>query len=87
MTALQVILYYPVEGKLVPHPLVGSALANGLFTFTNLPQGTFRLVAMYVDYTPPPADTIMTTADVTVYPAIGAHDVRMRLNVDWNDEP
>lgn len=86
-TYLKVILYYPFEGKLVVHEALSPNLTNGQFTFTAVPQGTFRIVAMYVDYYPPPAETTMTTADVTVYPAIGTHDVRLRLNLDWNDKP
>jgi hypothetical protein len=89
MAGLTLTLYYPFEGKLIAHPLNGfnKQLSNGLFAYTNtIPQGTFRLVAMYVDYNQHPADTTLTTADVTVYPAIGAHDIRMRLNLDWNDK-
>jgi prepilin-type N-terminal cleavage/methylation domain-containing protein len=88
MAGLTLTLYYPYEGKLMGHPLNGfnKQLRNGVFTFYPLPQGTFRLVAMYVDYNQHPADTTLTTADVTVYPAIGAHDIRMRLNLDWNDK-
>ena len=89
MDILKLILHYPVEGKLWAQELLGSAsqLTNGQFSFTNIPQGTHRLVGMYVKYYVVPAETTMTTMDVTVYPAIGAHDVRVRLNVDWNNEP
>jgi prepilin-type N-terminal cleavage/methylation domain-containing protein len=89
MNVLKLTLYFPLEGKLREQDLLGSGnqLTNGQFAFSNIPQGTHLLVARYVKYYVLPYDTVMTTADVTVYPAIGAHDVRMRLNVDWNDEP
>jgi len=82
---LKVILYYPLEGKLVPLERFGSEAAS--FQYTYIPQGTHRLVGMYVNVNRFPAETTMATADVTVYPALGAHDVTLRLNVDWNTEP
>jgi len=86
ISGLKVILYYPLEGKLVPLERFGSEAAS--FQYTHIPQGTHRLVGLYVNYykTGLP-ETTMTTADVTVYPALGAHDVTLRLNVDWNNEP
>jgi len=83
---LKVILYYPREGKLFADERSRDAAANFDYD-VGIPQGTHRLVAMYIDIYNPPVETTMTTADVTVYPGIGARHVRMRLNLDWNDKP
>jgi type II secretory pathway pseudopilin PulG len=86
---LTLTLYYPYNGTLIAWPLVGfnGKLPKGHFSFENMvPQGTHRLHAEYIKYIPL-RDTVKTDVDVTVYPHIGAHGIRMRLNVDWNDEP
>jgi len=85
---LKVKLEWPVEGKLrvdtITYP--GRIMSDGSFGYYDfVPQGTHRLIATYVNIAK--AEACTTTTDVTVYPGIGAHDVRMRLNVDWNDEP
>jgi hypothetical protein len=95
LRALKVEFDYPVEGK--PHvdtltwTLGGGRLKDdGSFSWEGvIPQGTQRIKVLYIDFYPPPptVETTMTTADVTVYPGIGAHDVRLRLNLDWNDKP
>jgi prepilin-type N-terminal cleavage/methylation domain-containing protein len=90
LDGLRVILYHQnPQGKLYADVKPESLAAN--FEYSAIPQGTYRLVALYVNYlhpkNPPKPDTSITTQDVTVYPGIGARDVTMRLNVDWNDEP
>jgi len=85
ITGLKVTLYYPIEGKLTALERRGAEAAH--FTYTGIPQGTHRLVALYANVFSPPVESTMTTADVTVYPGLGAHDVTLRLNVDWNNEP
>ncbi len=89
MDGLTLTLYYPFEGKLIGQPLIGPGgqLSNGQFLFENIPQGTHRLVAKYESIYKIPRQTTTTTVDVTVYPHIGARDIRIRLNVDWNNEP
>ncbi len=85
LTGLKVTLYYPIEGKLTGLELRLAEAAQ--FTYTGIPQGTHRLVALYANVYNPPVESTMATADVTVYPGLGAHDVTLRLNVDWNSEP
>jgi type II secretory pathway pseudopilin PulG len=88
LSSLRVVLYRPFEG--LPHAdtLHGTQLNNGAFTFPFVSQGTDRLRAYYIRFAPPPPETIaQVTADVTVYPRIGARDVQLRLNLDWNSLP
>jgi prepilin-type N-terminal cleavage/methylation domain-containing protein len=85
--SLKVKLEYPFEGKLRVDEIIYPGLLHndGSFGFDDyVPQGTHRLVAIYNNIHT--VKTCTTTTDVTVYPGIGAHDVRVRMNVDWNDE-
>lgn len=82
LNALKVFLYYPMEGKLHADELTNTELLNGQFMYTNIPQGTHRLRAMFVNITT--SDTTNTNVDVTVYPGVGARDLRVRLNLDWS---
>jgi prepilin-type N-terminal cleavage/methylation domain-containing protein len=86
LTNLRVTMYYPFEGRrrADQYPL---SLTNGAFSFSYIPQGTHRLEALYYHYEMTHVDTITAYIDVPVYPGRGAHDLRLRLNVDWNDEP
>ena len=77
LNALKVFLYYPMEGKLHADELTNTELLNGQFMYTNIPQGTHRLRAMFVNITT--SDTTNTNVDVTVYPGVGARDLRVRL--------
>ena len=86
ITGLKVTLYYPFEGKLKAWEQFGADVAQH-FTYVGIPQGTHRLVCTYTNVYSVPTKTTMATADVTVYPGLGAHDVTLRLNVDWNTEP
>jgi prepilin-type N-terminal cleavage/methylation domain-containing protein len=79
---LSVTLLYPFEGKLKSWELSNTDLLNGQFTYNNIPQGTHRLQAVFVNITT--NDTTSTNVDVTVYPGIGARDLRVRLNLDWS---
>ncbi len=78
---LIVTLYRPVDGKLFADEKTGASAAG--FHYFGIPQGTHRLVAMYININAIPAETSMTTQDVPVYPGIGARDIRMRLPIDW----
>ena len=85
--SLSMKLEYPREGKLEVVPLTWPLWIQNNGSFGNygvVPQGTHRLTTIYNNPSHPPACT--TTTDVTVYPGIGAHDVKVRLNVDWNDQ-
>jgi len=86
VNGLQVILYRPTEGILVPWPKSGTEVATN-FLFTSVPQGTHRLVAMFVDVNQIPHESTTTMADVPVYPSIGARHITMRLPIDWDDIP
>jgi prepilin-type N-terminal cleavage/methylation domain-containing protein len=85
ITVLKVILYQPSNGVLQPLDRVGLDAVN--FAFSAVPQGTHRLEAWYVNYYDPPAETLITVQYVPVYPGIGARDITLRMNVDWDDEP
>jgi prepilin-type N-terminal cleavage/methylation domain-containing protein len=89
LRGLKVILQYPYEGTWFASERIwpGQITNDGQFSFSSIPQGTHRLTGMYVNVYRIPAETTLTTLDVTVYPGIGAHDIRVRLNVDWNTEP
>jgi prepilin-type N-terminal cleavage/methylation domain-containing protein len=84
LNSLMVSLSYPFEGKLQSRELSGSAyLHNGQFQYQTIPQGTHRLRAMFVNSLSVPAETTTTDVDVTVYPGMGARDLRVRLNLNW----
>jgi len=86
VTSIKVILYQPIEGVLQENNRAGPDVFP-TFTFSAVPQGTHRLEAMYVNYyTHIPAETLTTVQYVPVYPGIGARDITMRINVDWDDE-
>jgi prepilin-type N-terminal cleavage/methylation domain-containing protein len=76
---LMVTLYSPNDGKLDSVPRTG-ALAD-TFDFYGIAQGTHKLVAIYTDVNGVTKYT--TTKFVPVYPGVGAHDVQMRLPVDF----
>jgi prepilin-type N-terminal cleavage/methylation domain-containing protein len=81
---LKVTLYLPSPaGKLSPREKAGASAAH--FTYDAIPQGTHRLVAKYVNYYKTQRESTETTAYVTVYPSVDAREVKVRLNVDWND--
>jgi prepilin-type N-terminal cleavage/methylation domain-containing protein len=84
---LSVILLRPFEGVTRRDSVRVTALDNGMFYFDNIPQGNNTLVARFVKYVPPPPETTLATTNVTVYPRLGARDVRVRLNLDWNQLP
>jgi prepilin-type N-terminal cleavage/methylation domain-containing protein len=86
LNSIRVTLEYPFEGKL-RRDLYAESLSNGQFTFTNIPQGAHYLKATYINFYRAPAETTEAQAVATVYPGIGAHDVMLRLNVDWGTEP
>ncbi len=81
---LTVVLLRPFEGVTRRDSAQVLSTSNGQFSFTNIPQGNHVLVARYVRYVPPPPETTLTTINVTVYPKLGAPDVRVRLNLDWS---
>jgi len=81
---LVVRFYYPVNGMILADPRNGDAAAS--FKYFNIPQGTHRLVALYYTFIPA-LDSVMTIQDVPVYPGVGAHDITMRLPVDWDEVP
>ena len=84
--SIKVILYQPSNGVLQPLDKVGSECFP-TFSWGAVPQGTHRLEAMYVRWWQIPAGTLRTVQYVPVYPGIGARDITMRINVDWDDEP
>lgn len=83
---LSVILLRPFEGVIIRDSVRVASTTNGQFSFDNIPQGNHVLVARYVRYVPPPQETTVTTTDITVYPRLGAPDVRVRLNIDWSGQ-
>ena len=85
LNTLVVSLFYPFEGRLQSRDLTGSVeLPNGQFFYQGMiPQGTHRLRAMFVNSLSVPAETTTTDVDVTVYPGMGARDLRVRLNLNW----
>jgi len=88
LSSLRVVLRRPFEG--LPHTdtLRGTQMTDDAFWFYFVPQGTDLVRAYYIRFAPPPPETIASaTADVTVYPRIGARDVTLRLNLDWNSLP
>jgi len=85
IAGLIVTLYKPDDGKLVPVDRPTTAAVN--FVYLGIPQGTHRLVAMYKNIYATTPESSMTTRDVPVYPGIGAHNITMRLPVDWDELP
>jgi len=81
---LQVTLFYPFDGKLISRSWSGQELLNGQFAYQNIPQGNHRLQAMFVNINKTPPDSTVANVDVTVYPGVGARDLRVRLNLDWS---
>jgi hypothetical protein len=79
---LMVVLYKSKDGRLVAADSAKTTEAPN-FRFLGVAQGTHRLVAIYnhFDTIPPIVDS--TIQDVPVYPNVGAHDVVMRLPIDW----
>lgn len=84
---LSVILLRPFEAVTRRDSVRVLSASNGQFEIPNVPQGNHLLIARYVRYVPPPPETTLTTVNVTVYPRIGAPDVRVRLNLDWSTLP
>lgn len=82
IAGLMVLLYKPVDGKDSAFPLTTTQAAN--FRYLGVPQGTHRLVAKYINLHTPPFATDSTIQDVPVYPGSGAHDITMRLPLDWD---
>jgi prepilin-type N-terminal cleavage/methylation domain-containing protein len=83
---LKVVLYQPSNGVLQPLDRVGYDELFPTFAFSAVPQGTHRLEGWYVNTGMVPAETLITVQYVPVYPGIGARDVTLRMNVDWDDE-
>lgn len=83
---LAVVLLRPFEGVTRRDSVQVTSIGNGQFYFENIPQGNHVLVARYVKYVPPPQETTITTTNVTVFPRLGAPDVRVRLNIDWSTQ-
>jgi prepilin-type N-terminal cleavage/methylation domain-containing protein len=81
---LVVRLYQPSEGKDTWRDLITTQTVP-TFTFYGVPQGTRRLVAMFINYWKIPLETLMVTQAVPVYPRSGARDVIMRIPWDWDD--
>ena len=83
---LKLWLYTPSGGKNTVQEQSGAQVADN-FTFNAVPQGTHRLVAMYIDVFKSPVETLKVTQDVPVYPNSGALDVTLRIPGDWADLP
>jgi len=82
LNRLTVTLYWPQDGVLTSLPLNGPVqLAGGDFHFFGIPQGTHRLLAVYMSADGLHSDT--TTQLVPVYPGVGAKTVMMRLPTEW----
>ena len=81
---LKVTLYWPKDGKLDSLDQPGAAAPK--FTFPGIPQGTHRIVATYVNFNHLMRGTFTATQDVPVYPGLGAHNITLRLPVDWDDD-
>jgi len=77
-------LEYPVSG--VVQPSQAHIDNQARFSFTAVPQGIHLLRVTYIHDTPPPVVTYTATKHVAVYPGVGAHDLQVRLDLDWNTE-
>lgn len=80
---LVVRLYRPAAGQDTFLEYTGTQAAN--FVFVGVPQGTRRLVAMFINIYLIPNETLSVTQAVPVYPHVGARDVIMRIPWDWDD--
>ena len=75
----------PFLGIIQNYPVVYGS--NGQFTVLSVPQGNqYRLQARYIHDYPLPVDTVYTQRYVTVYPRVGARDLQVKLDVDWEME-
>jgi prepilin-type N-terminal cleavage/methylation domain-containing protein len=78
---LVVRLYFPADGK--PDSMERSAPTSGDFEFPTIPQGTHRLTAYYRT---PSGANYTVTQQVPVYPGFGAHEVYLRVPVNWDQQ-
>jgi prepilin-type N-terminal cleavage/methylation domain-containing protein len=80
---MDAVLEYPRFG--LPYRATDSIEHNGTFQFAAVPQGTHLLRAtcwMY-DTIPPRQETTLKT--IVVLPEVGAHDIEVRMNVEWGN--
>ncbi len=77
-------LEYPVGGIVQATPAYLDS--QGRFSFIAVPQGIHLLRVIYIHDTPPPVVTYSAEKYVTVYPRVGARDIQVRLDLDWNTE-
>lgn len=80
---LIVRLHGPAAGKDTFEQRIQAQAAS--FQFNGVPQGTHRLEAFFIRTDTTQYETLRTTRDVPVYPGAGAHDMIMRIPVDWDD--
>jgi prepilin-type N-terminal cleavage/methylation domain-containing protein len=75
-------LSYPIGGRL--QTIQGAFNDQGVFLFSDVPQGTHSLRLVYVRDYIPYLDSVITVRDITVYPKVGARDLQIRMDLDWN---
>jgi len=83
VSGLVVTLQKPSAGQDTFLQYTGVQAAN--FVFLGVPQGTRRLVAMFINVYKIPNETLLVTQAVPVYPHVGARDIIMRVPWDWDD--
>lgn len=78
-------LEYPRDGRWYRDTFSIRPATNGAFDFISVPQGVHTLRAMWWHYYPPPprCDTVVKV--LTVLPRVGARNIEVRMNVDWNN--
>jgi len=77
---LEIRLYYPKDGKITVWSQFGTSAST--FHYIGIPQGTFRLEAVY-HYDLPGPNVVTAVKDVPVYPGPGAAQVLMRVPAQW----
>jgi prepilin-type N-terminal cleavage/methylation domain-containing protein len=80
---LKLYIYRPSGGKMVADSTQGLNAAN--FQFFDIPQGTRRIVAKFINFWKLVPVTDSAIQDVPVYPNSGARDITLRLPIDWDD--
>jgi len=79
------VLEMPVNGRL--RTVVASIDTAGRFVFADtVPQGVRLLRVTYLSETANGIDTIVAQRYVTVYPKVGARDIDVHLDVNWENE-
>ena len=75
------------------HPRLGQlrwdyvpVLRGGEFRFVDIAQGIHDLKVVYIHYEPPPVTRDSVMKRVTVHPGVGARDLRIRINTDFERE-